>query len=45
MPSRKRLGLTDHQNLTGAFYVGNGWEGNGIIVDSYYGSFPKIPCV
>jgi len=35
----------DHQNLTGAFYVGNGWEGNGIVIDSYCGSCPKIPCV
>ena len=27
--------------LTGAFYVGNGWEwGNGMIIDSDYGSFP-----
>jgi hypothetical protein len=25
--------------------VGNGWEwGNGMIIDNYCGSFPKIPC-
>jgi hypothetical protein len=34
--------IGDH-HLTGAFYVGNGWEWeNGIIINSYgsYGSFP-----
>jgi hypothetical protein len=32
--------------LTGAFYVGNGWENGGCWddeIDSYCGSFPKIP--
>ena len=37
-PQNWRGEIVEEEWLTGAFYVGNGWEWrNGMIIDSYYG--------